>query len=223
MYCNGQRTRSRTRSRGNRNRGDQHCHLKEIDSCIDKIQLLTKGTNPTSIITTSEGLDKICGTFNDVIKCVKSFIRKCGTPLQRELFDFGAEYFVQTVKQFCDIGPSRQKFLEYSPCIHNNVLCSQQYKSNCNNNYLAALEYSMNRTEVDERIDTLCCGHNSWEDCSDVLISQSCGSEAQHSFNMFIQKVFGGLTTMICPRNVFPPTANICKKSFTSARNESKN
>jgi hypothetical protein len=54
-----QRTRSRSRTRGNR--GDQLCHLKEIDTCLDKIQVLTKGPNPTVIITTSEGLDKICG------------------------------------------------------------------------------------------------------------------------------------------------------------------
>jgi len=59
--CEAQRTRSRSRSRANRNRSDQQCHLKEVDSCLDKIQALTKGPNPTVIITTSEGLDKICG------------------------------------------------------------------------------------------------------------------------------------------------------------------
>jgi hypothetical protein len=47
-------------------------------------------------------------TVNEVVKCIKSFIRKCGTPLQRELFDFGTEYFVQTIKQFCDAGPLRE-------------------------------------------------------------------------------------------------------------------
>jgi hypothetical protein len=136
MLCiyksDAQRTRSRSRTRGNRNRGDQLCHLKEVDSCLDKIQALTKGPNPTAIITTSEGLDKICGyltnlsfiiinitsfsivfyseyrTVNEVVKCIKSFIRKCGTPLQRELFDFGTEYFVQTIKQFCDVGTLRE-------------------------------------------------------------------------------------------------------------------
>lgn len=59
-YCESQRLRAKSRSRG-RNRGDNQCHLKEVDSCLDKVQALTKSPNPTILITTSEGLDKICG------------------------------------------------------------------------------------------------------------------------------------------------------------------
>lgn len=51
-------------------------------------------------------------TVNEVVKCIKSFIRRCGTPLQRELFDFGTDYFLQTIKQFCDVGPLRESKLK---------------------------------------------------------------------------------------------------------------
>lgn len=53
---------SRAKSRGKQGRQhDQHtCHLREIDACLDKIQLLAKGPTPSSIITTDQGLDKLC-------------------------------------------------------------------------------------------------------------------------------------------------------------------
>ncbi|XP_054164088.1 uncharacterized protein LOC128961798 [Oppia nitens] len=213
--CEAQRSRSRSRSRGNRNRSDQQlCHLKDIDSCLEKIQVITKGPNPTIIITTTEGLDKICGTVDEVIKCIKSFIKRCGTPLQREVFDFVGQHFSQTIKQYCNSGPIRENFLKHSVCIHNKVLATSEHKSNCNNNYLSALDFATNRTEIDEKIDTLCCGHNSWEDCTDNMIGQSCGADSEKNFKMFIDKAFGGITTMICPRNFFPPTGVICKKSL---------
>ncbi|CAG2100908.1 unnamed protein product, partial [Medioppia subpectinata] len=212
--CEAQRTRSRSRSRANRNRSDQLCHLKEVDSCLDKLEAMTKGPNPTAIITTPEGIDKICGTVNEVNKCIKAFIKRCGTPLQREVFDFVSEHFQQKIKQFCDSGPIRENFLKNSVCIHDKVLSTSQHKSNCNNNYLSSLEFAINRTEIDDRIDTLCCGHNTWEDCTDSMIGHSCGSEGQKNFKNLIDKAFGGITTMICPRNFFPPTGNICKKSL---------
>ena len=105
-------------------------------------------------------------------------------------------------------------FLKNSGCIHKNVLSTSEHKTNCNTNYLAALDFATNRTEVDERIDSLCCGHNTWEDCTDSMIGQSCGADGQKNFKTFIDKAFGGITTMICPRNFFPPTGNICKRSL---------
>ena len=86
----------------------QTCHLKEIDSCLDKIQALAQAPNPSSIITTSAGLDKLCGTVNDILKCVKGYLKKCGTPLQREIYELTIEYFTRTVKKFCDETPERE-------------------------------------------------------------------------------------------------------------------
>lgn len=53
---------SRAKNRGKQSRQHDHqtCHLKEIDACLDKIQLLAKGPSPSSIITTDHGLDKLC-------------------------------------------------------------------------------------------------------------------------------------------------------------------
>ena len=44
----------------------------------------------------------------DVVTCFKGYMKKCGTPLQRELFDFSIEYFFNSVDQFCKPGVDRE-------------------------------------------------------------------------------------------------------------------
>ena len=55
----GQSEAQRNKRRRNRKKSDQ-CHLREVETCINKMQQLGKGKDPTSIIATSKGLDKIC-------------------------------------------------------------------------------------------------------------------------------------------------------------------
>jgi len=209
-----QRTRTRNRNRNrNRNRKGDQCHMKEIDTCLDKVQALSKGKDPTAIITTNEGIDKLCSTFDEVMKCFKGYMKKCGTPLQRELFEFGTEYFIQTTKQFCDPGPLRETFLKHSPCIHSKVLTSNDYKSTCNNNYLAAVD-RVNQTDPDRTLDMVCCAHNTWEDCTEDLVSKECGPEPVTSMKAFVEKALGGINAMVCPRNIFPPDSQTCKKAL---------
>jgi len=46
------------------------------------------------------------------------------------------------------------------------------------------------------------------------MIGESCGSGGQESFKTFVDKAFGGVTSMICPKNIFPSTGIICKKAL---------
>lgn len=105
-------------------------------------------------------------------------------------------------------------FLQSSPCIHDKVLSTSAYKSNCNTNYLAALDYVGNRTNIDERIESLCCGHNTWEDCTKEMVTDSCGAHSQERFKQFLDRTFGGVSNVLCPTNIFPSTGKICKQSL---------
>lgn len=40
-------------------------------------------------------------SFDTVVECQKGYIKKCATPLQKELFDFFLESFTKTVEEFC--------------------------------------------------------------------------------------------------------------------------
>lgn len=52
--------------------------------------------------------------MSDILKCVKGYLKKCGTPLQREVYELSIEYFSQTLRKFCDKGPERESTLPLS-------------------------------------------------------------------------------------------------------------
>jgi len=208
-----QRNNRRNRKRG---RKDQ-CHLKEMESCINKMQQLGKGPDPTSLIATSGGLDKICKTIReDMIKCVKAYTKKCGTPLHRELIDLILDQITNRISRFCkQDNPNRKKFLTQSPCIHEKVLRTEEYKTGCNNNFLAAVDRIDDEKvtdKADSNHDQVCCGYVTWNDCTTKLISDKCGTDAVESYTDFLGEAFGTLTGMACPADLFPVESNTCKK-----------
>lgn len=47
-------------------------------------------------------------SFDTVVECQKGYIKKCATPLQKELFDFFLESFTKTVEEFCGNPDTKQ-------------------------------------------------------------------------------------------------------------------
>jgi len=215
---------SRRRGGGRRrDRNREQCHGKEIDKCLEKMQQLTKGPNPSRIIKTDEGVKKICQTTDQTTKCFKGYMKRCGTPLQRELFDFAIEYFVKTVEQFCSGDNELKKtFLKHSPCINDKVLESAEYTSTCIGSYLAGIDRVANVTTLDDRLDTLCCSHTQWEECAHAQITAKCGDESRDAFITFTEKAFGGLSSTICPKKIFEPKSKLCKKALPPAGTKPK-
>jgi len=205
----------RNQRRRNRNKKDQ-CHLREMESCMNKMQTLGKGKDPTSIIATKEGLDRICKTIREeTIKCVKAYTKKCGTPLHRELFDLVLDQITGRVNTFCKAdNPDRADFLKESPCIHKKVLSTEEYKKGCNNNFLASVD-SIDDT-VTENTDNshakICCGYVTWYDCTSQMVKDKCGDKAIKNYQKFLGGVFGTLTGMACPADMFPVESDQCKR-----------
>lgn len=101
-----------------------------------------------------------------------------------------------------------------SPCIHKKVFSTEEYKSSCNNNFLAAVD-SIDDTVTDQADGThskVCCGYVTWHDCTDKLITAACGQPAVEAFTSFLGESFGTLTNMACPADLFPVESNTCKK-----------
>jgi len=212
------------RRRGNRRRRPrEQCHGKEVDKCLEKVHQMTKGPNPSRIIKTEEGVNKLCETTEQTTKCFKGYMKKCGTPLQRELFEFAIEYFVKTVEQFCTgDNDLKRTFLKHSPCINDKVIESDEYKATCISDYLVAVEHIAKVNSSDDKLDTLCCSQNQWEQCAHAQIVTQCGEEAKASFITFTDKAFGGLSSTICPSKIFNPKAKICKKALPPAGTKPK-
>jgi hypothetical protein len=201
--------------RRNRNKKDQ-CHLREAENCMNKMQSLGKGKDPTALIATSDGLDKICKTIReDALKCVKAYGKKCGTPLHREVLDLVLDQMTGRLNNFCKAdNPDRLDFLKESPCIHKKVLSTEEYKKGCNNNFLAAVD-QIDDTVTDKTDDTharTCCGYTTWFDCTNKLIKDKCGEKAITNYKKFMNGVFGTLTNMACPADLFPSESEQCQK-----------
>ena len=190
------------------------CHLRELESCINKVQNLGKRKEPSVLITNNEGLNTICKTIqDDLSKCIKAYIKKCGTPLHREVADLIVDQVTNQVSRFCDSkNPSRAEFLKHSPCIHKKVLSQQTYKSTCNNNFLATVDQvDQNDVDGDKTHATICCGYNKWDSCTKKLVTKECGKDAYNSFAEFVGEAFGTLAHMVCPAKDFASRKEICK------------
>jgi hypothetical protein len=213
----GQSYAQRKNNRRNRNRGRKdQCHLREMEACINKMQQLGKGPDPTSIIATSAGLNRICKTIReDMIKCVKSYTKKCGTPLHREVLDLVLDQITGRISRFCkDDNPLRIRFLAESPCIHKKVLSTDEYKNGCNNNFLAVVDRIDDTVtdNADGTHGTVCCGYVTWHDCTTKMINERCGAPANEAYKSFLGEAFGTLTNMACPLDLFPVESDTCKR-----------
>jgi len=218
-----QRRRNRNRKKGT------NCHLKEIDKCMEKMEAMGKRPQASDIITTDAGIDELCKTVSGSMDCIKGFMKKCGTPIQRELFDFMLEQFVESVNLFCNTGETRKTFLEHSPCINSKVLVTKAYHKNCVNDIFAALDkgqrlfnstlddpelFNFEKTSAkglsDKLLDLSCCSYNRFDKCSNDLIVKECGQGAVDAMNNFAQKTFGGSMNRFCPKSMFNPTKASC-------------
>lgn len=104
-------------------------------------------------------------------------------------------------------------FLKHSPCIHKKVLSQDEYKTTCNNNFLAAVDKidGSGTQDADQIHSIICCGYNRWHSCTDKIIVKECGKEAEDSFTDFVGDSFGTLTKMMCPTNLFSTKKELCK------------
>lgn len=190
------------------------CHLREIENCINKVQDLGKRKEPSVLIASDSGLNTICKTVkDDLSKCIKSYVKKCGTPLHREVIDLVIDQVTNQVGRFCDpANPDRKEFLKHSPCMHKKVLSTEVYKTTCNNNFLATVDQiDDGRVNADNTYNTICCGYKRWDSCTKKLITKECGKEGYESFTTFIGESFGTLTHMACPKSQFSTKTEVCK------------
>lgn len=210
-----QRRNNRQRGRGKAG----SCHMKDVEKCLEVVEKQGGDGKQSELIKTSKGLDTICKNSLDVVKCLKAYMKKCGTPLQRELFDFGTEHFQKSVEQFCSAnGQARANFLANSPCIHDKVLKEKNYKDNCVTPLLATLDNTKKLEKPDDRLDASCCGYNRWETCTYGLIEKSCGAAGREAMTTFMRKAFAGFSDMICTHNkLFEPKSSRCNKLYAPA------
>ncbi|XP_054163790.1 uncharacterized protein LOC128961565 [Oppia nitens] len=193
------------------------CHNVGIDNCFDNFFGIGKRPDATRLATTGPGLDQFCGGFNKTVECIYGHLKRCGTPLHRELFDLVTEQMQIRFRAFiCDDGPQRQTYLKHGQCIHDNVI-GVDNAIPCLNNYLLAFDH-LATSDTDDWFSTLCCAHKRKELCTDRLALDHCGSEARQYFEIFFDQIHFGFFEMVCGSDQhIDPQSERCHKALPNA------
>ncbi|XP_074599861.1 uncharacterized protein LOC141854174 [Brevipalpus obovatus] len=201
---------SKKKNRYRNKKTKANCHLKELDKCIKSLEKYKNDTNAYKLITNDRGLDEICSNSQASLTCFGGHIENCGTPIQKEMFDFMTEQFTKSIDKFCKPGDLRREFLQYSPCIAEKVLNSTEFKTKCNNPYLAAIGKVEKLDNLDERLDLTCCSYNRWESCAFNLTEKACNGTGRENLYNFLNQAFAGLSNLFCKQDDFDFLGNRC-------------
>ncbi|XP_074598421.1 uncharacterized protein LOC141853089 [Brevipalpus obovatus] len=202
-------TAAENRWRSGRKKSD--CHLKKIESCLGINKKLQNDSAASSLLTTSRGLDDLCINTHEMIKCLKSHLKICGTMIHRDLFNLYSEEFIKSFDQVCQAGELRTDFLKESPCIVDKVLLTKNYKTSCNQPFLMALNQMRETQSMDDRMDMTCCSYNKWRHCMHEKIIKECGQPAKLAMDDFVKFTSRDLANMVCPNDTFDPSSKVCQ------------
>ena len=149
-------------------------------------------------------------------------IKRCGTPLHRELFDLVTGQMQTRFRAFiCEEGPKRQAYVAHGQCIYDNVIGVDDAIP-CLNNYLLAFEHLAGEDKPDWQ-STLCCAHKRKELCTDALALEHCGTEAREYFEIFFDQIHFGFFEMVCSNgDQLDPNSEQCRKALPNADQKPK-
>lgn len=116
------------------------------------------------------------------------------------------------------------EFLVHSPCMADKVFETPEYRNQCVDRFLAAVDHLNHTSRVtqDDRYDTVCCGFTQWQKCSKDKVSTACGKDAYDAFEQYILNTFGGFNGQICPEDVFSINSQTCSKALPPPGSKSK-
>lgn len=211
------------------NRDPSYCHMRQIDTCFSPMISLT--SQFSDVITTEKGVNKFCSTVSASMVCLKTYLRRCSTLLQREMFNFFSDQFSHRVDEFCNSSTLKRQLLTHSPCIQSQVFSNKQYQSTCVNDLMVAFntgrDLMMNRLTSsrdivstltsenqviasDRLLDLSCCGFNRFTNCFQQRVNDSCGRDAVSVIDLFTSRTFGIGMDKICPSKLFNPLNSAC-------------
>ncbi|XP_054166048.1 uncharacterized protein LOC128963558 [Oppia nitens] len=212
----------RRRPGRNRKSGKQpNCHLKDIEKCLEPLSSLSKSDDPTAILTSSAGLDRLCGAIkNRFGNCVRDFFKKCGTPLHREVSSLVVDQMLSHTKPICQKGSSREKFIKSSNCLNRNVFSTKTAKQDCNQRYISTLNTAAALN--DSSVLAICCGFRFWQKCTEDLAASQCGAEGGvEGVRSIVSHVFLDLPNLSCPADLFDSDSTECQ-SVIAAKGSKK-
>ncbi|KAH9402006.1 hypothetical protein TYRP_016577 [Tyrophagus putrescentiae] len=189
------------------------------------------------------GFKQICRSFNESLSCIRTHLKRCGSPLHPILFDLFTGEMQYLFNQFmCTENKQRKVFFEHGLCLRENVFATDRAIP-CLNNYLLAFEHVQEAGSrlpmvLDDHpnssspsspsnssasasfsptdwIRSICCAHQLKRQCTDKLARESCGPEAATAFDLFFEQIHFGFFTILCrPATAYDPESASCRAAL---------
>lgn len=159
--------------------------------------------SPSGLAVTDNDLTKQCGYLREADNCLKGFIKRCTTPLQRQMVNFMGEGSMDLLDDYCKPGTElRKAYLKHATCLNS---AQKSHQKACIKDLQAAFE-TLTSTSADnwqKRIPLGCCTYRRFEHCIDSQVEKKCGKEALNFINMVLKRAFSRMPDMLC-RNYKP-------------------
>lgn len=137
----------------------EDCGQEELSRCAKPLQLL-QSTADLSFAPKREELDKLCPEFNNGLRCIGSYTRRCMTQIQRDQFNKIYQGTNELIKDLCNEGDYQNEFLKHSSCLQTvkprHVKCADRYQQTMSSIFKA----SANQTAYNQQQQESVSGEN---------------------------------------------------------------
>jgi hypothetical protein len=199
----------------------QSCHMRELDLCAATLVVFTQ--SPSGLAVTENDLNKQCSYLKEADNCLKNFIKRCTTPIQRQMVSFMGEGSNDLLEDYCKPGTElRKAYLKHATCLNT---AQNSHQKTCIKDLQVALEVmtSINADNWQKRMPIGCCSYKRFEKCIGAQVEKKCGKEAMDFINQVLKRAFSRMPDMVC-RNYKPDQgecAIVLPASGTAPKGES--
>lgn len=181
--------------------------MRELDLCAATLVVFTQ--SPAGLAVTDSDLNKQCGYLKEADNCLKNFISRCTTPLQRQMVTFMGEGSNDLLEDYCKPGTElRKAYLKHATCLNS---AQRSHQKVCIKDLQTSLEVltSIDTDNWQKRIPIGCCAYRRFENCIGSQVEKKCGKEALDFINLVLKRAFSRMPDMVC-RN-YKPEGSECK------------
>lgn len=170
--------------------------------------------SPSGLAVNEQDLSKQCGYLREADNCLKNFVRKCTTPIQRQMVSFMSEGSSGLLDDYCKPGTElRKAYLKHATCLNN---AQKNHQKSCIKDLQASFEAltTISAENWQKRIPVGCCTYRRFEQCIGNQVEKKCGKEALNFINMVLKRALSRMPEMLCKN--YKPESGDCKAILPS-------
>ncbi|KAL3274609.1 hypothetical protein HHI36_015990 [Cryptolaemus montrouzieri] len=183
--------------------------------CARPLSILTD--SGLSFVTTKEDLDRTCPSFQEALKCIRAYTRRCMSYDQRKHFKKLFHGTNLMVHELCKNGTYQEEYLTYAPCMKEvesqTKVCFTRYaeamhdiqtKTNLEEEREEIMDTDIftyekrKRETADKGMRDVCCAFQEYLECSSSSTRKQCGEGAEKFSRKFLDQMSSALIRNHC-------------------------